>query len=260
MDIHKPKGWHGFREFLKEFGTIVLGVLVALGAEQVAEALHGRHVIHEAEAAMRSELVVDDLPQAYVRMAIASCLVRDLNGLRSAVDSRIPPQQFGVLVKAYLPPPRTWDEDAWKATGASGAAARMDGARLLGWSTAYVQVPFLQVYADRETSALNRLSRSRYRSGAWTPQKADELSDTIDDLRAQNEDMVGDAADFLVLAKTHGEQLPPAVQQKLIADARQAYGDCVVKPNLDLVPASNQQVFSPEQWQEMKKSLGTPVP
>jgi len=33
MDIHKPKPWHGWREFLKEYGIIVLGVLTALGLE-----------------------------------------------------------------------------------------------------------------------------------------------------------------------------------------------------------------------------------
>ena len=31
MDIHKPKPWHGFREFLKEYAIIVVGVLTALG-------------------------------------------------------------------------------------------------------------------------------------------------------------------------------------------------------------------------------------
>jgi hypothetical protein len=34
MDIHKPKLWHGLRDFLKEHGIIVLGVLTALAAEQ----------------------------------------------------------------------------------------------------------------------------------------------------------------------------------------------------------------------------------
>ena len=260
MDIHKPKPWHGLREFLKEYLIIVVGVLTALGAEQMAEALHGRHVVHEAEAAMRSELVDDDLPQAYVRMAITRCIVRDLDGLKSAVDSRIQPQQFGVLAKAYQPPIRTWDEDAWKATGASGVAARMDGVRLIGWSLAYLQVPILQVAVDREALAINRLSRSRYRSGAWTPQRADELSDTIDELRALNEAMTWVSARFLLMAKAHGEQLPPAVELKLIADARQTYGDCVVKPNPDAVHDVNQQVTSREQVQATGKSLGTTEP
>ena len=34
MEIHKPKPIHNWRDFLKEVGTIVLGVCVALGAEQ----------------------------------------------------------------------------------------------------------------------------------------------------------------------------------------------------------------------------------
>ena len=49
MDIHKPKPWHGLREFLKEYLIIVVGVLTALGLEQVADMLHWRHKIDEAE-------------------------------------------------------------------------------------------------------------------------------------------------------------------------------------------------------------------
>lgn len=37
MDIHKPKPIHNWREFLSEIGVIVLGVLIALGAEQSIE-------------------------------------------------------------------------------------------------------------------------------------------------------------------------------------------------------------------------------
>ena len=36
MEIHKPKPWHGFREFLKEYLIIVVGVLTALAGEQLA--------------------------------------------------------------------------------------------------------------------------------------------------------------------------------------------------------------------------------
>lgn len=35
MHIHLPKPLHGWREFLAEVGIIVLGVLIALGAEQL---------------------------------------------------------------------------------------------------------------------------------------------------------------------------------------------------------------------------------
>jgi len=46
MDIHKPKPWHGLREFLKEYLIIVIGVLTALtfvreGQPSVASGLPG---------------------------------------------------------------------------------------------------------------------------------------------------------------------------------------------------------------------------
>jgi hypothetical protein len=56
MDIHKPKPWHGVREFLKEYVIIVVGVLTALGAEQAVELLHTRTEVAEARAVLHDEI------------------------------------------------------------------------------------------------------------------------------------------------------------------------------------------------------------
>ena len=56
MDIHKPKPWHGWREFAKELGTIVVGVLIALGAEQSVEWLHRQTEVRETREALRDEM------------------------------------------------------------------------------------------------------------------------------------------------------------------------------------------------------------
>ena len=40
MDIHKPKPWRSWPELVKEIGAIVIGVLIALGAEQAVERVH----------------------------------------------------------------------------------------------------------------------------------------------------------------------------------------------------------------------------
>jgi hypothetical protein len=56
MDIHKPKRWHGLREFLKEYVIIVVGVLTALGAEQAASAMHDRTIANEARESVRAEV------------------------------------------------------------------------------------------------------------------------------------------------------------------------------------------------------------
>lgn len=56
MEIHKPKPIHSWREFLKEVGIIVLGVSIALAAEQSVAAIHESHIAGEARNAVRAEV------------------------------------------------------------------------------------------------------------------------------------------------------------------------------------------------------------
>ena len=49
MHFHLPKPLHGWREFVGEVGIIVIGVLIALGAQQVVEDCSGG-----SERAMRA--------------------------------------------------------------------------------------------------------------------------------------------------------------------------------------------------------------
>ncbi len=56
MDIHKPKAAHSWREFLIEIGTIVCGILIALGLEQVVERVRSEHQVKEAHEAIHQEL------------------------------------------------------------------------------------------------------------------------------------------------------------------------------------------------------------
>jgi hypothetical protein len=76
MDIHKPKPWHGARELSKEIGTIVIGVLIAIGAEQAVEALHHRAQAHEMARKLRVESEESRTFTAY-----------DLGSLRSGIAS-----------------------------------------------------------------------------------------------------------------------------------------------------------------------------
>ena len=85
MDIHKPKPWHGWAEFLKEIGTIVIGVLIALGAEQGVEWLHWRHAVEET----REELAGD--ARTIIRLTgeregQSACLAREFIAIRAILD------------------------------------------------------------------------------------------------------------------------------------------------------------------------------
>ncbi|HWC55911.1 MAG TPA: hypothetical protein VG434_02960, partial [Sphingomicrobium sp.] len=56
MHFHLPKPLHGWREFAGEVGIIVVGVLIALGAEQVVEEWRWHRQVGEANLAFRTEL------------------------------------------------------------------------------------------------------------------------------------------------------------------------------------------------------------
>jgi hypothetical protein len=56
MDIHRPKAAHSIREFVIEIGTIICGILIALGLEQAVDAVHRGSEVQEAREALREEL------------------------------------------------------------------------------------------------------------------------------------------------------------------------------------------------------------
>jgi hypothetical protein len=56
MHVHLPKPVHGSRALAGEVGIIVIGVLIALGAEQLVERLHWRHVLGDYRAALHEEV------------------------------------------------------------------------------------------------------------------------------------------------------------------------------------------------------------
>ena len=56
MDSDKSKPWPDWRAFLWEIVTIVIGVLLALGAGQVVEAFHWRDEVAEESASSSVKL------------------------------------------------------------------------------------------------------------------------------------------------------------------------------------------------------------
>lgn len=81
MDLRLPRPIHGWRQFLGEVGIIVIGVLIALGAERVASNLNDRDVAAQTRAAVRDE-INDDLSSIALRGQAEPCIERRLTDLR----------------------------------------------------------------------------------------------------------------------------------------------------------------------------------
>jgi hypothetical protein len=226
MHFHLPKPLHGWREFAGEVGIIVIGVMIALGAEQAVESVHQKAELREAEDAMVKELRQDDLPQAFTRTAVYGCYVDQLDGLQQAVASR-DRTKVRALAAAYLPIDRTWDEQAWHSAISSQVLVHSGSKRLLGWSQAYVMVPLLGQKNMDERDELPQLQANISGDGHLSGLQQDRLYQVISKLQFDNRSMTGQSLVFIRYLDAQGLRLTASEQAGLLAEARKTYGTCV---------------------------------
>jgi len=119
MHFHLPKPLHGWREFAGEVGIIVLGVLIALGAEQVIEAVHDRHLAADARENVRAEAGTD-VGFIRNRLSTQACIERRLGELQAILsrsgEGQLSPQPSWVS----RPPVWPFFVGRWQAATASG--------------------------------------------------------------------------------------------------------------------------------------------
>ncbi|HEX3942702.1 MAG TPA: hypothetical protein VHW69_01315 [Rhizomicrobium sp.] len=119
MHFHLPKPLHGWREFLGEVGVIVIGVLIALGFEQIVQSVHDRNVAAEARDNVRDEAALN-LSAIRERLDLQPCIERRLGEisriLSKAGDGILQTQPSWI----GLPPTWPFFHARWEAATASG--------------------------------------------------------------------------------------------------------------------------------------------
>ena len=231
MEIHRPKAFHGWRELAKEIGIIVIGVLIALGAEQTVEAFHWRHKVNDAAEAMRLELRDDDGPQAYMRVAAAPCLDRQLDAIQTAIEAGRSRAEIVALIGDYKPPVRTWDSEAWKAAVASDVGSHVTAEQMIDWSKPYRTMPDLQAVNTQERLDRVALLPTRRLGARLSPGEADTMLAAIQRLRDDNLKMRGLSRTLLFGMEKFGMNLTPDQQRRVLDGLRARYGDCVAVPS-----------------------------
>jgi hypothetical protein len=121
MHFHVPKPLHGWRAFAGEVGIIVIGVLIALGAQQVVEDFHDRREVAELRSALRAELA-DDRARWEDMRAADRCTLQRLDMLErwaasTPADAR--------LVNAFHLMLWNMHSSAWDIAKTSPAAANI---------------------------------------------------------------------------------------------------------------------------------------
>ena len=234
MEIHSPKHpVHGWREFLKEVGIIVLGVLIALGAEQAVELLHWRQQVEITDEALQQEIRLD-LRFAYGRRVTEPCLNGRIAQLRDKLlqpGPRWTADTVSVsLGKYYNPtemrtvyraPGTPYQTQVWDVALAGTALTHMPRDRAALYAKLYNEIALLRDDHAREEQLWPRFAPLGYDITLSMPERIAFLS-TLGELARLNQVMAGTGAQFIELASrgSDGMRLTRATADTVIAIAR----------------------------------------
>lgn len=127
---------------------VVLGVLIALGAQQVVDDIQWRKAVRVTEEALASEIAASVVHSAE-RQMVYPCLRARLNQLVAKINADDPrwigdPMPLGneatgapMLPAAYRTPDRDWDDSVWEAAKGSGVFTHMPRQRVAAYSNLY---------------------------------------------------------------------------------------------------------------------------
>ena len=156
MHFHLPKPLHGWREFAGEVGIIVIGVLIALGFEQIVSAVHDRTNERQARQAIDAE-IKQNLSYMKARMITQGCVERRLDEigalLSNAGNGALSPQP------KWIGQPAIWfdSDERWQAATASGRSSLFSSDEQSRLASIYVATKQFVSAEEREQDAWAQL-------------------------------------------------------------------------------------------------------
>ena len=132
MHFHLPKPLHGWREFAGEIAIIVVGVLIALTAEQVVEAVHWHEQVEAGREALRQDFITI-VANAREREGEDGCIRRRLSEVVALLNAS--PGVLPSIGHLGSPPARPWYPASWDSLVASGVSAHMPREEMLAFSS-----------------------------------------------------------------------------------------------------------------------------
>jgi hypothetical protein len=157
MEIHKPKPIHNWREFLTEIGVVVLGVCIALAAEQAVEAIHWHDKVVEARGVIATELA-GNVSNALERMGKEACGERRLDTLAQILDSASRTGRLPPVGSIGWMPLRQWTSGAWDGVMASQTVTHFPRLQLTNLAFAYGYIRKADMFIQPEIEAWTDLN------------------------------------------------------------------------------------------------------
>jgi hypothetical protein len=203
MDINKPKPWRGWSEFVKEIGTIVIGVLIALGGEQLVENLHQRHDLQEGREAILHE-IAGIASMANVSLREDHCLL----GVADRIDDWAKGGPKPPPVPPIFPP---FNATIWDASQ-TGAVTHMPLKEKFAYAAFYERVRTQQTLRARQASQSIDLTRVAALD-KLTPAEARSLTQDVGAIRSVLQTKMIISRQILDGAAELGQHPEPIIQR-----------------------------------------------
>ncbi len=155
-NIRKPRTARGWRAFVFEIVTIVIGILIALGLNQWVDAIHEQDLAREARAAIDAEMQ-DNADRIAYRESQQPCIDRRLKEITGLLADwgRGKPPPAGIAVGDPGDPPMV--QQRWQANLNSGRFSRQSAKDQGQQAAFYTQLAILQDMESREHYAWSEL-------------------------------------------------------------------------------------------------------
>lgn len=157
MQLKLPAPLHGWREFVGEVGIIVLGVLIALGAQQLVESWQWRQEV-QAERASLTKEVKDMLSIIAVRNAQVPCVDQRLAEIHTILERHNRGEPLGLIRKIAHPTQASASTGTWQIALAGQALTHMPHDEKLAFSDAFGGFDGWDRAAQREREVWLRLT------------------------------------------------------------------------------------------------------
>ena len=184
MHFQLVKPLHGWRQFAGEVGIIVLGVLIALGAQQVASTLQQKRDARDAEKAIRGELEAN-MARMRSRQAVRRCVDNRLNDLQALINSAT--AGGTIETPKWVGRHNSWtmQTSRWDATSQAGRAALIPADDLNLYGAMYSFMASINAEGLVEQDAWARL-RTLEHLRRLTPDMAFQLENNVQQARYIN--------------------------------------------------------------------------
>lgn len=157
MHFHLPKPLHGWRELVGEVGIIVIGVLIALSAEQAVEAVHWRNEV-AAERASLLQDAKDSFAGVAARKDQQPCVDHRLQEIRMILERHHQKRALALIGPIGRPTHQSAARGSWQIALSGQALSHMQHEEKLQFSDVFTAFDLFDKAEDMERDIWMRLT------------------------------------------------------------------------------------------------------